>query len=219
METVLTEEPVPTVFVPLPAEAPGPWVIHARVASDPQVALRDLHESINRFEPGLLIERSTTIESQLQQNLTQQRLVAYLTTAFGALTLLLACIGLYGVMSYGVARRTSEIGIRLTFGARRGDIVRQVIAEGGFTAGIGLAAGVLLSVWATRFVGAMLYGVSPSEPTLYLLVAAGLVASVVLACLVLAGRARPPRREDQSVIAVSIRAHNPVDTQQLMPTM
>jgi ABC-type antimicrobial peptide transport system permease subunit len=185
----LTEEPVPTVFVPLPADAPGPWVIHARATGDPQVALRDLHEGINRFEPGLLIERSMTIESQLQQNVTQQRLVAYLTTAFGALTLLLACIGLYGVMSYGVARRTSEIGIRLTFGAIRGDIVREVMAQGSLTAGMGLAAGALSALWATRFVSAMLYGVSPSEPTLYLLVAAGLSASVVLACVVPAGRA------------------------------
>ena len=113
----LTEEPVPTVFAPLPAEWPGPWVIHARVTGDPQ------------------------------------------------------------------------IGIRLTFGAMPGDIVRQVIAEGGLTAGIGIAAGALLALWATRFVGAMLYGVSPSEPTLYVLVAAGLVASVILACLVPAGRA------------------------------
>jgi predicted permease len=185
----LAEEPVPTVFVPLVAEAPGPWVIHARVIGDPQVAMRDLRESINRSEPGLLIERSMTIEGQLQQNLTEQRLVAYLATAVGALTLLLACIGLYGVVSYGVARRTSEIGVRLTFGAKRSDIVRQVIAEGGLTAGVGLAAGALLALWATRFVGAMLYDVSPTEPTLYLLVAAGLVASVVLACLVPAGRA------------------------------
>jgi predicted permease len=185
----LTEAPVPTVFVPFPGAAPGPWVLQARVNGDPERAVRDLQASISRFEPGLLIERATTIESQLQRNLTHQRLVAYLTSAFGGLVLVLACVGVYGVMAYGVTRRTHEIGIQIALGARPGDLMREVLTEGMLVAGIGIALGAVAAVWATRYVGTMLYGMSPRAPMPYVVAMTLLLAAVLLACLVPARRA------------------------------
>jgi predicted permease len=189
----LTEAPVPTVFVPLPETMPGPssgpWDLHARVSGDPERVLRDLQASIGRIEPGLLIERATTIEERLKRNLTRQRLVAYVSTAFAGLALVLACVGVYGVMAYGVARRTSEFGIRIAFGARPTDLMRAVLTEGTHVAGIGIALGVVVSLWATRYIGAMLYGVSPAGLMSYVVVAGLLLASALVACVIPARRA------------------------------
>jgi putative ABC transport system permease protein len=106
--------------------------------------------------------------------------VARLTATFGAVALLLACLGLYGTISYGVARRVTELGVRMALGAGRGDVLWLVIREALVLVGIGGAAGVSLSFLAGRSIGSMLYGVRAVDPASY---ATGLMLLVAVASL------------------------------------
>jgi predicted permease len=184
----LVEAPVPMAFVPLAGGA-YPRVLNARVSGDPAAVLSMLQHSITQAEPGLIIERASTIERQLERNLTRQRLVAYLTSAFGALALLMACIGVYGGISYGVALRTTEIGIRAALGARPADLLRSVVGDGVRVAAAGMLLGGFVSMAAARIVSAMLFGVSSLDPLVYAIVTVILLVSVTLACYAPARRA------------------------------
>src|SRR4029077_5281900 len=101
---------------------------------------------------------------QVNASLTQERLVALLSGFFGALALLLAGLGLYGVTSYTVTRRRAEIGIRMALGAAPSGIVRLVLARVTLLVAFGVAVGAAVSVWAARFVAALLYGLEPRDP-------------------------------------------------------
>ncbi|HXB69782.1 MAG TPA: FtsX-like permease family protein [Candidatus Acidoferrales bacterium] len=106
----------------------------------------------------------TTFERQIDQSLIQERLVATLSGFFGCLALLLAALGLYGVLAYAVGRRTSEIGIRMALGAGRGTVLWMVLRE---TVGLvlgGIAVGLPLTLAATRLVGKLLFGLTPADP-------------------------------------------------------
>ena len=123
------------------------------------------------------VYRMSTIESQLDENLLQERLVAGLSSAFGSLATLLAVIGLYGVMAYTVLRRTREIGIRMALGAVRTHVVWMVMREVFLLVGLGTAVGLPLALTLTHLVRTQLYGIQPSDP--------GIIAgSVVLLALV-----------------------------------
>ena len=113
----------------------------------------------------------------MAESLTRERLLATLSSFFGALALLLTMIGLYGIMSYNVARRRSEIGIRMALGAQRVRVLRMIFGEVGLLVGIGLAAGIAAALAATRLVSGLLYGLKPTDP-LTLLLAAALLATV-----------------------------------------
>jgi putative ABC transport system permease protein len=117
------------------------------------------------------------LASLVNASLTQERVVATLSGFFGGLALLLAGLGLYGVTSYAVSRRRSEIGIRLALGAAPGGVVRLVLARVALLVGAGVIAGVLVSLWAARFVEALLFGLTPRDPMT--LVAAALILAVV----------------------------------------
>jgi putative ABC transport system permease protein len=108
---------------------------------------------------------------------------------FGALALVLAAIGLYGVMSYSVSSRTHEIGIRMTLGARPSDVLRLIYGQGSRLIGIGIAAGVVLALLVTRLMRALLFGISPSDPMTYAAVIIGLSGVALVACWIPARRA------------------------------
>jgi ABC-type antimicrobial peptide transport system permease subunit len=119
----------------------------------------------------------------------KERLLATLSSFFGALALLLACVGLYGLMAYAVARRTPEIGIRLALGARRDSIMWLVLRE---TIGLtlaGVALGIPLALWAARYVKSVLFGISPSDPLTVAATVATLVGVAALAGYIPARRA------------------------------
>ena len=126
----------------------------------------------------------TTIERQLDDSTTLTRAIALLSGFFGALALTLAAIGLYGVMSYTVARRRNEIGVRIALGAERGRVVRMILREVGVIVIVGAAAGAALSAAATRLVTSFLYGVSPNDPAT--LATSGLALLAVGLCAALA---------------------------------
>jgi ABC-type antimicrobial peptide transport system permease subunit len=104
------------------------------------------------------------VADQVNESLAQDRLVAMLSGFFGALALLLAGLGLYGVTAYAVARRRAEIGIRMALGAAPGAVVRLVLSRVLLPVGLGVLAGASLSLWASTFVSTLLYGLQPRDP-------------------------------------------------------
>jgi ABC-type antimicrobial peptide transport system permease subunit len=118
-----------------------------------------------------------TMDEQIRDKLTQERMIAQLVSFFGALALLLACIGLYGVMAHGVARRTNEIGIRMALGARGGNIAWMVLRETLILVGVGLALGVPAALFAGRLVSSQLFELRGADP--WTLIGAAVVLTVV----------------------------------------
>ena len=149
-------------------------------------AMRQALKSIN---PDIPILRMQSYEEQLSTNFTQEDLVVRLTTLFGLLALLLASIGLYGVTAYGVARRTSEIGIRMALGASRAGVLSMVVRGALLQASIGLVIGIPLTFAAGRLVQHSLYQTSTFQPVVLLSVIALLLTAALAAALVPARRA------------------------------
>jgi putative ABC transport system permease protein len=118
-----------------------------------------------------------------------ERLFARLLIFFGLLALLLAAIGLYGVMAYSVAQRTQEIGIRMALGAEARDVLRLVVRQGMVLAIVGIALGIGGAIGLTRFIRSLLFGVSATDPLTFALITAIIVAVALLACYVPARRA------------------------------
>jgi ABC-type antimicrobial peptide transport system permease subunit len=142
-------------------------------------------EEVNRDVTLQFIPLST----QVAESLTRERLLATLSGFFGALALLLSTIGLYGVMSYNVARRRNEIGIRMALGAEQSRVLRMVLREVALLIGIGLAIGLSLALATTRFVASFLYGIKSNDAATLSLAAAVLALVAALAGYIPARRA------------------------------
>ncbi|HLW82280.1 MAG TPA: FtsX-like permease family protein, partial [Candidatus Acidoferrales bacterium] len=110
-------------------------------------------------------------------------------TAFSTLALLLAVVGIYGLISYYTSQRTHEIGIRMALGAQRGDVMRLVLREGMLLAGLGIMAGIAMSYWFGRTLSNLLYGVSPADPVTFIVVSILLTVVALMACYIPARRA------------------------------
>jgi predicted permease len=148
-----------------------------RTVGDPLAMSETVRTAMREVDPTLPIQRFTSQTEQISLRFAQERLFATAYTAFGALALVLACIGLFGLMSYNVARRTSEIGIRMALGAQRGTVVSMVMRESMLLVGIGVALGLAAALWAGRFVKSVLYGLSANDP-IAIAVAMALIAVV-----------------------------------------
>jgi ABC-type antimicrobial peptide transport system permease subunit len=146
--------------------------LDVRTFGDPAQLVLDIRQAVRSVDLNLPIGGITTVAEQLRNNLAQQRLIARLTAIFGALALGLACLGLYGMMSYTVARRTSELGIRLALGASRTAVLWLVLRQTLAMIGAGIAAGLLLAFLAGRTVTSLLFGLSPYDPATVLVAAA-----------------------------------------------
>ena len=131
-----------------------------------------------------------TQDEQIDRLHAQERLFARLSGFFGVLALALACVGLYGLMSYAVLRRTAEIGLRLALGARPTQVVRMMLRESLALVGLGLLAGIAAAFSLSRLVAAMLFGLSPADPSTYLATATMLGAVAMAASALPALRAR-----------------------------
>jgi putative ABC transport system permease protein len=178
------------VFFPyLESSQPGGFTVYLRTRQPADHMFEVVRQAMREIDPNLPVYSTRTLERQVAQSLSRERLVSAMTATFGTLATLLAVVGLYGVMSYTVSRRTREIGVRVAFGANAGNIrwlvIREVLAIA--TAGIGIALPV--AWWLGRYVSAQLYKVEPTDAMT--LVAATLLLSIVavLAGLVPSGRA------------------------------
>src|SRR5205807_3458669 len=144
---------------------------------------------INGRDSNLPMIAVATQSEQIDRLLSQERIVAQLSSFFGGLALVLACIGLYGLLSYEVTRRTREIGIRMALGARRPDLIRLVVWQGVALALAGTAAGVAAALAIGRLLTKLLFGVKPSDPVTLVGVVVLLVAVALIAAFVPARRA------------------------------
>jgi ABC-type antimicrobial peptide transport system permease subunit len=144
---------------------------------------------VNDVDVNLPVFGVRTQTQTIDRLLIGQRLVARLSSLFGLLGLLLACIGLYGLLSYEVARRTREIGIRAALGAQRRDVLQLVIRQGLVLIVVGLVVGVMAAYGATRFLQSLLFGVRATDPWTFGAVCGLLVFVGVFACYIPARRA------------------------------
>ncbi len=135
-----------------------------KAKGDPQGLVSAVREAVKSADPNLPVFNIRTIESQLSNELVTQRLSVVLVSLFSILALLLAAVGLYGVLAYSIAQRTREIGIRIALGAESGSILSLVVRQGLIIVGAGLAAGILGSIILTHLIQSLLYGVSGTDP-------------------------------------------------------
>ncbi len=171
-------DPGPPTMYRCVLQGPGRGLnVVLRTAGDPLAMTETVRAAMRKVDPTLPIQRFTSQTEQISQRFAQERLFATAYTAFGVLALVLACIGLFGVMSYNVARRTNEIGIRMALGAQQGAVVGMVMGESMLLVGIGVALGLIAARWAGRFVKTVLYGLSANDP-LTIAAAVALIAVV-----------------------------------------
>jgi len=179
----------PEMYVPFAQE---PWwaaYLVVRTAGDPAHLSGVVRNAVHALDPGLPIESVQPMVEIVQESVAQPRFRATLLSLFGAAALVLAIVGIYGVLSYSVGRRTREVGIRVALGAERGDVLRLVVGEGLALTAAGLAAGAAGAAILTRFLASLLFGVGRFDPATYAGVAVALIAAGLLACWIPARRA------------------------------
>jgi predicted permease len=160
----IREAAPPVIYFPI-AQAPGNIDgLEVRTMADPQWIATQARQAVAAVDHRITIIDITTVTEEVKNNLTQQRLIARLTSIFGLLALGLACLGLYGVMSYIVERRTSEIGVRLALGSTRSAVLRLVLKETLLLITLGGLIGLALSIAAMHLATSFLFGLSPEDP-------------------------------------------------------
>ena len=160
-----------------------------RFTGPPSSVVPQIRQTITQINRNLPVDDVRTLSAHINRSLTQQTLVARLASFFGLLALLLACVGLYGVMSYGVARRTNEIGIRMALGARGAGVLWLVLREALLLVAIGLVVGVLASLAVTKTAEKLLYELKPNDPLTIALATLLLAAVAAIAGFLPARRA------------------------------
>jgi putative ABC transport system permease protein len=174
----------PEVFVGI-GQAPDLFGVEiaARVAARPAAVMPVLRKLVSDLDPSLRVYDVETLESALAQSIAPRRFNLFLLGCFAAAALLLAVVGIYGVMAYSVAERTREIGMRMALGARRGQVAAMVVREALPIALAGIAAG-LAATWAlTRLMAALLYDVTATDPETFTAVAILLGIAAVAGCV------------------------------------
>ena len=143
-------------------------VLHVRVAGDPGAILTQLREEVLRVDPTLPTFDVHTLSQEMDAALIQERLIAMLSSLFGGLALLLASVGLYGLLAFGVVQRTGEMGIRLALGAGRGDVVWMVLREALLLVLAGVVIGIPIALGVARLAGSqvsgLLFGLNATDP-------------------------------------------------------
>jgi predicted permease len=203
----LGDAPPPTAYLPV-AQRPGVLRdLEVRLAGGargagnrlPPGMVASLRQAIAEVEPNLPVFSVITMDEQIERSLARERAVARLTAFFGLLALLLAAIGLYGVMSYSVARRTNEIGLRMALGAPRGRVVGLVMRETALLVAAGVTAGLAAALATMRLAASQLFGLSAHDP------ATMAVATLALAVVALAAGFLPARRAAETDPMVALR--------------
>ena len=163
--------------------------LHIKTVGDAEALTNVLRAEVGALDPHLPLYGVKTVRREINESLLQERLVTWLSIAFGVLATLLVALGLYGVLTFAVARRTREIGIRVALGAQRGDVFKLVIRQGMILVGIGVALGLGASFALSKLIATLLFGVTPTNVTTFVLVPVGLIVVAMLACYVPARRA------------------------------
>ncbi len=162
--------------------------LEVRYSGDARPIISEVRQAVHDVDPRLPVAYQETLAEKVDRSIAGQSLVSRLSTFFGLLAAFLACIGIYGVMSYAVSRRTREIGIRMAIGAGRGDVLRMVMSEVGRLVALGLATGIPVALASDRWATSLLFGLKPTDP----LTLAG--ATLLLSTVALLAGYLPARR-------------------------
>jgi predicted permease len=185
------EAPKPYVFFSM-AQEPGRAgfaTLQVRTAADASALMPTLRKELQSLDPAMPLQNVTTLDENIRQGLWAARTGASLLSLFGALALVLAAIGVYGIMSYTVGRRTREIGIRMAIGAGSGDVISLILNQGFVIVALGLAGGLGAAYFVARYFENLLFSVGAGDPLTYGVIALLLAATALLACWLPARRA------------------------------
>jgi putative ABC transport system permease protein len=191
---------MPVVYVPV---AQMPWntmTLVVRTAGDPLAATAEVQRAIGAIDPALAAGDVMTLQRMSSDALSPQRITAGMLSVFAGIAVLLAVIGIYGVISYSVTQRTHEIGVRMALGAQQRDVIGRVLRHGLLLAALGIAIGSAASLGLTRAMATLLHDVSPTDPLTFIGVALVLVGVAVL------GSWLPARRAAAVDPAVALRS-------------
>ena len=177
------------IYVPFLQFPLGSMNIVVRTKTDPGSMTSAVLQQISQVDPDQPVFQVKTMDQYLAESMAQRRLSTILLGAFAALALVLAAIGVYGVLSYLVSQRTHEIGIRMALGASQRDIVKLVVGRGMWLSFLGIAFGIAAALLLTRIMTSLLYGISASDPLTYIGISLLLAIVALLACLIPARRA------------------------------
>jgi putative ABC transport system permease protein len=188
----LRESPGPEMYVPYTQKPyPSMLIMHVvlRSAADAESLTGSVREAVAKLDPDLPIAKVTTLKTIMDNSLAQPRFSMLLMASFGGIALLLACIGMYGIISYSVAQRTREIGIRLAVGAQPRQVLTMILGHGARLAGLGIVIGLLAALSATHVMESFLYGVQSTDPITFVGMTLLFIVVALLACYLPARRA------------------------------
>jgi putative ABC transport system permease protein len=182
-------EPRVQYYIPHRQRTFGGMYLVVRTAGDPASLAPAVRGAIGSIDKDQPVYRVTTMEQMMANSLAQRRFAMLLLGIFAALAMVLAAVGLYGVMSYSVTQRTHEIGIRMALGAKPGDVLKMVVGQGAVLTSIGVGIGLVASFILTRWMAALLFGVSATDPVIFASIAVALSGVALLASYIPARRA------------------------------
>lgn len=185
----ITEDPQPIAYFPMPQKYNSTNTLVVRTTSDERNMIAPIRREIQQLDPNMPLYQVKTLEEHIGFALFPARSAASFLGAFGLLALILATIGIYGVMAYAVSQRTREIGIRMALGAKTGDVLKMVIRQGLLLTIIGVSIGLLSSFALTRLMSSLLYGVSATDMATFIFVPLILIGVSLFACFIPARRA------------------------------
>ncbi|MBI2149277.1 MAG: ABC transporter permease, partial [Acidobacteria bacterium] len=185
----LAEDPRPYYYLPLGQNYNPALVLHVKTADDPSAMAPSVRDAIRGLDRAVPVFDVKTMDEHMRLPLFPARVAGMALGAFGGLALLLALVGVYGVMAYSVAQRTREIGVRIALGADSKDLLRLVLRDALGLISIGILIGVAAALALARLVGFLLYGITPSDPAAFVAAIAVLAGAALLACYIPARRA------------------------------
>lgn len=185
----LMAEPAPQYYLPYPQAVVTNPPLVIRTSADGIQIESAVRSALREFDPGAPIYRTATLESYLSTSAAQPRFQAVLLTCFAAIALLLASIGLYGLLSYTVAQRSQEIGVRIALGAQKAEVLRMILRRGVVLALLGVGVGLLFSAMTVRLLSGMLYNIQPHDAVSFVAMAGVLFIVSLLASSIPAYRA------------------------------
>jgi macrolide transport system ATP-binding/permease protein len=196
----LGEDPKPALYTPLYRDYSGATTVLARTRGDPHALLNALRAEVQKLDPSISVYGMKTLTEHMGTSLFPARMAAIALGSFGVLALILAAVGIYGVMSHVVAGRTREIGLRMALGAQLSDVRKLILKQGMVLAVIGAFIGLVIAFGGARLMKSLLYGVSASDPITFTFVGLLLLGIALLACWI------PARRASRIEPMIALRA-------------
>jgi putative ABC transport system permease protein len=181
--------PLPFYYLPLSQNYEAAVTLHIRTDSDPMALLPAVRRAINGADPQIAFANPRRLEDEYRRSLIEERTMVQFIGSLSAIALLLAAVGLYGVMAYTTRQRTTEIGVRLALGATPASILDLIVRRGLWLVGIGVVFGLAGALVGVRFVRGLLFGVEPTDPLTWIAVSTLLIVVGLLACAIPARRA------------------------------